>query len=203
MRQHVHQHAQQYAPGQVFLQRKTPVWSTDVKVSVSGKERRRALWSYPVWKFKVSYDVLRDGPSFRDVQRLYAFFNSMQGAAGQFLYYDHSDNRVSEEFFGLGDGATTIFQLTRSIVVGAISYTEPVFALNGAPSVLVDGVPTDVTPLDNGRVQFAVAPASAARLNWSGGYFFHCRFEADELDVGQQMLGLWEGSSLEFRTVKQ
>lgn len=191
-----------YTVGQTFLQRKVPLWSTDVKTSVSGKERRRALWSYPVWRYSVAYNVLRDGPSNLDLQRIYAFFNSMQGQAGQFLFFDRGDNTVSDQFFGTGDGSTTVFQATRSITVGGISCTEPVFAFEGPPVVRVNGAATGITVLANGRLQFASAPANGALLTWSGGYYFVCRFENDELDISQLMEGLWEGRGVDFRTVK-
>jgi hypothetical protein len=192
-----------YAVGQTFLQRKTPQWSTDVKVSVSGKERRRALWSYPVWRFSVAYDVLRDGPSNLELQRLYAFFNSMQGMAGEFLFWDRGDNTATDQFFAAGDGTTTTFQVTRTITVGGISAAEPVLAFNGTPVVSADGVETAVTVLDRGKVQFAAAPAIGARLSWTGQFYYRCRFEIDELDISQLMSGLWEGRGIDFHSVKQ
>lgn len=188
--------------GQTFLQLKTPMWSTDIKTSVSGRERRRALWSYPIWKFKVAYDVLRDGPAYRDVDRLFAFFNSMSGMAGRFQFYDHTANAVDNQIFAVGDGTTTTFQLTSSITVGAISCTEPVFALRGAPTVRVNGVETAVSLGALGKVTFSTAPTAGAALSWSGGFFYLCRFATDELDVEQMMLGLWAGNSVEFQTVK-
>lgn len=191
-----------YTVGQTFLQRKTPQWSTDVKTSVSGKERRRPLWSYPVWRFSVSYDVMRDGPSNLDLQRLYAFFNAKQGQAGEFLFWDRSDNKATDQFFALGTGVTTVFQVFRTLTIGGITATEPVQAFNGDPVVTVDGVETDITPLPGGKVQFASAPASGARLNWTGQFFFRCRFENDELDISQLMSGLWEGRGVDFRSLK-
>lgn len=191
-----------YTVGQTFLQRKTPMWSTDVKTSVSGKERRRALWSYPIWRFSVSYDVLRDAPSRLDLQRIHAFFNSMQGQAGEFLFWDRGDNTVTDSFFALGDGTTTTFQVMRTVTIGGISYSEPVHAFNGDPVVSVDGTPTDVTVPERGKVQFALAPADGSRLTWTGRFFWRCRFEADEMDISQLMSGLWQGRGLDFHTVK-
>jgi uncharacterized protein (TIGR02217 family) len=191
-----------YAAGRTFLQRKTPLWSTDVKTAVSGKERRRALWSYPVWRYSVGYNVLRDRPSAPDLERLFAFFCAMQGQAGEFLFFDRGDNAVTDQFFGTGDGTTTEFQVKRTIGVGGISFTEPVRAFNGDPVVLVDGVETSVVPTADGKVQFETAPANGAALNWSGSFFYRCRFEIDELDFAQLMTGLWEGRAVDFRTVK-
>lgn len=192
-----------YMPGRTFLQRKTPQWSTDVKTAVSGKERRRALWSYPIWRFSVGYGVLRDGPTLQEQQRLYAFFNSMQGMAGEFLFWDRDDNTASDMFFAVGDGTTTTFQVMRTIQIGGISAAEPVLAFNGDPQITVDGVDTDVTVGERGKVTFASAPSDGARLNWTGRFYYRCRFEIDELDISQLMSGLWEGNGIDFHTVKQ
>lgn len=191
-----------YAVGRTFLQRKTPIWSTDVKTAVSGKERRRALWSYPVWRYSVGYNVLRDRPAAPDLERLFAFFCTMQGQAGEFLFFDRGDNRADDEFFATGDGTTTEFQVTRTIGAGGITFTEPVRAFNGDPVVLVDGVETAVVSTETGKVQFDTAPADGAVLNWTGSFFYRCRFEIDELDINQLMSGLWEGRGVDFRTVK-
>lgn len=191
-----------YALGQTFIQRKTPVWSTDVKTSVSGKERRRALWSYPVWRYSVSYNVLRHLPATPDLDRLFAFFCTMQGQAGEFLFNDRSDYHAENHFFATGDGTTTEFQVTRTRGVGGITFTEPVRAFNGPPTVLVDGVDTEVVPSDDGKVTFDAAPADGAAIHWTGNWFQRCRFEIDELDIAQLMSGLWEGRGVDFRTVK-
>ena len=194
-----------YTVGQTFLQRKTPQWSTDVKRSVSGKERRRALWSYPVWRFSVAYDVVRTGsvtPEKPDLERLYAFFNAARGQAGEFLFWDRGDNSVTDQLFAVGDGTTTTFQVTRTISVGGISATEPVQAFNGWPTILVDGIVTDVSSALGGKVTFATPPANGARLNWTGRFYYRCRFEIDELDISQLMSGLWEGRGVDFCTVK-
>ena len=192
-----------YMVGRTFLQRKTPLWSTDIKTAVSGKERRRALWSYPVWRFSVSYGVLRDLPEKADLTRLYTFFNTMQGMAGEFLFWDRGDNTVTDQMFAVGDGTTTTFQINRPITTGGIVYSEPVFAFNGNPVITVNGVETAVTLLDLGKVQFAAAPASGALLNWTGQFFYRCRFEIDELDISQLMQGLWEGRGIDFRSFKR
>lgn len=191
-----------YSVGRTFLQLKTPVWSTDIKTSVSGKERRRALWSYPVWRFSVAYDVLRDAPTHLEMQRLFAFFNTMQGMAGEFLFWDRGDHDAAAQQFAIGDGTTTTFQVTRTIQVGGISAAEPVLAFNGTPVVTVNGVATAVTIGTRGKVTFATAPASGAVLAWTGQFFYRCRFEIDELDISQLMSGLWEGRGIDFRTVK-
>jgi hypothetical protein len=95
-------------------------------------------WSYPLWSFKVGYEVLRDAPTYAEQQKLLAFFNSHAGRYQSFFFYDPSDNTVSGQQFGTGDGSTRTFQLNRSITGGSLSFTEPVKALIN-PIVTVNG----------------------------------------------------------------
>ena len=189
--------------GQSFLGLKTPVWSTDTKTSVSGVERRRALWSIPIWKFKVSYEVLRDGPSYLELQRLYLFFNSHQGSFKEFFYFDRFDNAVVGQPFGVGDGVTSAFQLKRSTTIGTNTFSEPIMGVSGTPTIYVNGTATSaytVGPL--GILTFTTPPAAAAVLTWTGSFFFLCRFAKDELTTTQMMSGLWSEQGLEFQSVK-
>jgi uncharacterized protein (TIGR02217 family) len=189
-------------PGQVFVTKKSPTWSTDIKQAVSGRERRRQNWVYPLWNFQVQYEVLRDGPSFLEQQRLIAFFTAHAGQYQQFFYFDPSDNKVVNQPVGTGDGITTDFQLTRTFAAGRVSFTEPVRGLNGNPVVTVNGTATSVTAGAFGQIVFASPPATGAAIAWSGSFLFLCRFTQDNLDVQQMMAGLWSQSGLAFASVK-
>jgi uncharacterized protein (TIGR02217 family) len=192
-----------FLTGQTFLQLKTPVWSTKVDTSVSGVERRRALWSYPVYKFKVAYEVLRDDPNNLELTRLFAFFNTHQGSFREFFYYDHTDNTAIGQPFGTGDGVTTTFQITRTTGVGAVTFTEPVRGFSGTPQVFVNGVATTAFTIGAlGLITFATAPAAGAVLTWTGQFFFLCRFMKDEIDAQQMFASMWSNSGLEFMSVK-
>ena len=191
-----------FLAGQSFLQKKTPVWSTKVDTSVSGVERRRALWSYPVWKFKLSYEVLRSNPSYSELQRLYTFFNMKAGQFQSWFYFDPYDNTVSNQLIGYGDGSTTTFQLARSSTIGTITYTEPVRGVYGTPTVSVNGISTAYTIGTGGTVTFATAPAVGAYITWSGQFFFLCRFLSDELDAQQLLWGIYTAQGIEFQSVK-
>lgn len=192
-----------FMPGQSFLQLKTPVWSTDIQTSVSGRERRRQLWSFPKWRFKIAYEVLRDAPDKLELQKLFTFFNMHAGSYQEFFYYDHSDHSVVGQSIGTGNGVTTAFQLTRTMTMGAITFTEPVRAISGTPTVYVNGTPTTAYTVGAyGVITFTTPPAAAAVITWTGSFFFLCRFEKDELDAAQMMQGLWSNSGLDLVSVK-
>jgi hypothetical protein len=55
----------------------------------------------------------------------------MYGGFDTFLFTDPDDNAVAAQTFGVGDGDQDAFQLVRTLG----SFTEPVYDLNGAPSI--------------------------------------------------------------------
>lgn len=189
--------------GQNFLVSKRPTWSTGITTAISGRERRRKLWSYPRWQFKVSYEVIRDLPSTPDLQRLLAFFNMHGGRYQEFFFLDPTDNAVENEAFGTGDGITKAFQLTRTVSFGGISFTEPVGGVTGTPTVTINGATTSAFTIGaNGSITFTSAPAATASLAWSGRFLFACRFDQDDMDLAQMMTALWSLDGLAFLTVK-
>lgn len=190
-------------PGFGFVTSKKPQWSTIVSQASSGRERRRMAWSYPLWTFNIGYEVLRDGPGERELQKLYAFFNAHAGKYQEFFFFDPSDNAVADQPFGIGDGNTRTFQLSRTIGAGNLAYSEPIRGVANAPVVKIAGAATTgyaIGPL--GQITFAVAPASGLPLSWSGNFMFLCRFDQDDMDTAQMMQGLWSQSGLSFVTVK-
>lgn len=190
--------------GQMFLQHKTPVWSTKTDMSVSGIERRRAMWSYPIWRFKVGYEFLFDTPSAPEINKLHTFFNAHLGGYKTWFFYDRTDNTALSQAFGTGDGVKTTFQLSRTRSYGGITFTEPVRGISGTPTIYINGTPTSAYTIGAyGAITFTTPPAAGAVLSWSGKYFFLCRFLKDELDTSQMMNSLWNGSGIEFQTVKK
>jgi uncharacterized protein (TIGR02217 family) len=181
---------------------KTPLWSTVVQQSVSGKEVRTALQLFPRYKFQLTYEVLRASAAYPEYQTLIDFFNARQGPYDDFLFADPNDNAVAAQQFGTGDGTTTAFQLLRPLKAGG--YLEPVQNLNGTPSIYKAGVlqPSGFTVGATGIVTFGTAPASGAVLTWTGNYYFRCRFVNDSAEFEQFMQDLWRLGKIEFISVK-
>ena len=185
-------------PGQSVQVTKAPSWSTKTKRATSGRERRTALWPYPLWTFSLSYEVVRHRPTNDELAVLWEFFNTVQGQFGAWLFVDPSDCQAASHAFGVGDGATATFQLTRAIR----TWSEPVYAVY-QPVILVGGTPTTAfTLVPNGAVQFASPPAAGAALTWSGYFYFGCRFSQDDLSFEQIVSQLWSGKALKFTSVR-
>lgn len=190
-------------PGQQFLSLKTPIWSTQVAESTSGRERRRQVWSYPRWSFEVSFEFLRDTVTQDELNKIRVFFNNTAGMYSDFGYLDPYDNTVSNMPFGTGDGVTKKFQITRTTTAGGLSFTEPLFAFVGTPVIYKAGVPTSAFTISDGMVTFTTAPASGAALTWTGQFMFLCRFDSDQMSPAQMMAQLWSLDGLTFKSVKK
>lgn len=179
---------------------KTPMWSTSTMKSVSGRELRLANYSYPIWKFKLSYEVLRAQPLFVELQSLMSFFNRVQGQFDTFLYSDPSDYTATAQYIGTGNGTTTTFQLMRTL--GA--FVEPVTAPDITHcTIYVNGSPvTATTSAATGLTTLASAPTAGQTVTWSGQFYFRCSFLDDYIDFENFMLDLWSAKSVQFKSVK-
>ncbi len=183
---------------------KRPTWSTRVASHVSGREARTALYSYPLYEFEVTFDGLASdatwpGLGSNSLQSLMGLYLQCQGQFGTFLYTDPTDNTVTGQGIGVGDGSATTFTLVRTLG----GFIEPVSWALTVANVRTDGVATSVWTLGQpNTLNFATAPASGAAIVADITYAFQCRFLDDQNDFEEFMQGLWTVQSLKFRSVK-
>lgn len=202
-------------PGQSITVSKAPKWSTKVKRAASGRERRTALWPYPLWQFELSHDVVRHRPTNDELAALWAFHNTVQGQYLPWLFLDPTDCQNYDPlgaasqtpgFLGTGDGATTTFQVQRYLAAasqaGTAGVLEPVYAPFGM-QVFVNGTATTAYSIGpNGKLTFAAAPAAGAVLTWTGYFYFGCRFLQDDLTFEQLASQLWSGKAIKFTSLR-
>lgn len=183
---------------------KSPMWKTEVQESVSGKELRTSFMSYPRWQFTLTYDFLRSASAYKELQQLADFFNARQGSFDDFLFNDVTDNSVTLEQFGTGDGSTTDYQLLRRLYTSG--FNEPIQNLNAAPAIYVNGVlktvTTDYTVSSTGLVSFVVAPTVGHVIAWTGTFYYRCRFLKDSLEFDNFMRDLWSLKKVELKSIK-
>jgi uncharacterized protein (TIGR02217 family) len=186
-------------PGLAWDRARAPLWSTTVKRSVGGREYRAANWSYPLYQYKLNYEVLRQAEE-QEYEELLGFINARQGSFDTFLYLDTWNRQVTAQVFAVGDGATTQFQLVRTF--GGV--VEPVLGIVTTPQIFVNGVlqVSGVTVSAEGVVTFTSPPAAAASLTWTGTYYWRCRFMKDSYEFNEMLYGLHELQGLSFVTVK-
>lgn len=103
---------------------KTPSYSTANLRAASGRSTRGSFQAYPAWRFTLSYEFLRGGNGYDELQELVGFFNARRGGWDTFLYRDPSDYTVTDQALGVGDSVTTEFRFVRSLG----GFVEPVLA---------------------------------------------------------------------------
>jgi len=184
-------------PGLNWSNKKTPIWSTNIQTSSSGKELRASYFSYPKWQFSLSYEFLRENGE-AELQALIGLFNQCRGSFDTFLYSDPDDNSVVDQIFGIGDGVNTQFGLVRSYA----GFVEPIMAVNGTPTIKKAGVVTSGYTITNNVVTFATPPANGQQLTWTGSFYFKCRFLQDSMEFEQFLYHLWTAKKVEFVSVK-
>lgn len=165
---------------------KYPLFNTLVQTPVAFiGETRIGKAPFCRWQFEMTFPLLKG--SFNDptssLATVMGFYMQMGGQAASWLYDDPYDNTIlssAPATFGIGDGITTAFQISRPI--GA--YADIIQNFNGAPSIYkagslqVSGYSIDT----RGNITFTSPPALNAVLAWSGKFFFRCRFLKDMAD---------------------
>jgi uncharacterized protein (TIGR02217 family) len=178
---------------------RTPINSTSREVAVSGKEARFALWSYPRYRYELTFDYLSsDASKSQDWQALEGFWKKVYGPANPFLFTLPDDSAATDQQFWIGDGLTTQVQLVRTMA----GFTEPVFAPN-IVNVKIDGVPTSSYTLGAlGVLTFTAPPATGKVCTWTGTFSWYCRFDDDEVSFRNLYSLFWQLERLSFTTAK-
>lgn len=189
---------------------RSPIWNTISQTSIAGVDAPNEPWTYPRYRYKLSYQFLRQAAAYGELQTLMGFFNTVGGKYGVFMYDDpQDDTTIADQSFGTGDLVTTTFQLVRT----RGTFVEPVFAVNAITNLKVNGVPktgggVDYSVSNKGVITFNAAPAAAATLTWTGTYLWFCRFDNDQLDFTQFTAAadrqgpLWSATDVTFTTIK-
>lgn len=193
--------------GLSFENVRTPIWRTGNQEALSGKESRINYRQYPLYRFDLMYELLRDNVSPSELKALVGLFNEMQGSFDTFLFTDPAFNSVTDEPFGTGNGSTQDFQLiAKYAYASGPGLSEIIQNLNGSIVVKDNGVvktlTTDYTIGATGLIHFVTAPVSGHALTWTGSFYYRCRFMEDELSVTQFLTNWWKSGSISLRTVK-
>ena len=101
---------------------------------------------------------------------------------------------------GIGDGATTVFTLVRTLG----GFTDPVGWATTLSNVYLNGVAqtSGVSLLAPNMLTLAIAPGAGVVITADFSYAFQCRFLDDQNDFENFASGLWTVQSLKFRSVK-
>lgn len=160
---------------------------TEVVTLASGFERRSTPWAHGRRRYLIGAGVR----SLDDAAALVAFFEGRRGRLHGFRFRDFADFKScapsgavspTDQPLGVGDGAATVFALTKAYADLARPIAKPVA---GTVRVAVDGIETgDFTvDLTTGRVMLATAPGSGAVLTAGFEFDTPVRFDTDRIDV--------------------
>ena len=178
-------------------------WSTVVNQGFSGQEYRNRNWANSRGKWTIDLQT----PSPNQVssraafmQLLLAFHMVVGGKADAFRLKDHTDSGwTTPQTLGVGNGSTTVFQLTKTYTIGGRSYvkniTKPVWstvndyqgnALANSVTISLNGTNTSAFTLDatTGLVTMTSAPAGGVVVTSpSGSFHYPVRFDTDDLPM--------------------
>ncbi len=166
-----------------------PGFRTDIEDMVNGYEKRNGGWSQGRHAFRLGFQQLSP-EAFRTIKDHHGICRGMLHA---FLFQDGMDPVAVDEPFGVGDGATETFQLSKLSVGDGQEYRRIVTALYApagdgdaspvTPVVTADGDPTTAFTVDRDRglITFDSAPSPGEVLRWSAPFSLWVRLDSDEL----------------------
>lgn len=171
-----------------------PERRTEVVTLASGFEERNATWAHS----RRSYDAGLGLRSADDIHEVLAFFEARMGKLYGFRWKDWADCKscapsetpaATDQFLGSGDGAETVFALTRTYVSGPASYERPIVKpAAGSVRVAVDGAELTegadfAVDATTGLVTLNAPPLAGQAV--TAGFEFHvpARFDTDRIEV--------------------
>lgn len=169
---------------------RVPEYASIIQRESGGRELRVNTQGFAVYRYRYTYDFLRQYAAGDEAQTLFAFFKTHRGSWDSFLFTDPYNSSVTAQSFGTGDGTTTVFYLTDEM-------TERVSAVNGTASIYKAGVLQTITThytIDTAtaKVTFVTAPTAGQALTWTGAFYRRVRFASDSLSVSRRGHQIWQ-----------
>lgn len=171
-----------------------PERRTEVVALVNGFEERNTPWA----EARRRYDAGVSLRSLDDIEDLITFFEARQGQLHGFRWKDWSDYKscrssvaigFEDQRIGVGDGATFLFQLTKTYASGPASQVRRVVKpVQGTVRVglqgdeLHEGVHYTVD-WETGQVRFVTAPALTEQVTAGFEFDVPVRFDTDRIQV--------------------
>lgn len=201
-------HEVQFPTGISYGARGGPGHNTAVDELDSGAEERIARWSSP----RAAYDVAYGIKTQADLAEVVAFARAREGAFHGFRFKDWSDFTTrtdgisaptnADADLGVGDGATTEFQLVKTYSSGGTTKTRRIEKpVSGSVVVSVAGVAqtegVDFTVnTTTGLVTFAVAPTVGQTVRAGCRFDVPVRFGKEVDEILEVSLDAYEAGSI-------
>lgn len=169
-----------------------PERRTEIVTLASGREVRNTRWA----DSRRRYDAGSGVKSLDDLHAVIAFFEERRGRLHGFRFRDRADSKScppgaapapGDQRIGTGDGATRVFQLTKSYGGAFSPYVRTIEKpVAGSVTAAVNGVARPVTvDTATGRITFAPADTPPPGAVVTAGFQFDVpvRFDTDVLTV--------------------
>jgi len=169
-----------------------PERRTQIVELASGAEERNASWANSRRRYDVAYGIRRAD----DLAAVVAFFEARNGRLHGFRFKDWADFKSclpsqtpgpANQPIGTGNGAATLFQLTKHYTSGAQSWTRAITKpVAGTVSIALNGTPQASgwsVSAATGLITFTTAPAAGVAITAGFEFDVPVRFDTDVLDV--------------------
>ena len=196
-------------PGLGFSFHKKPRFDVRLAAHATGRETRARKYQRPLFDFELTYDGLDanavatdnyGGLGEQSFQTLAGFFLQMQGQFAPFLFIDPTDNAVTGQALGTGDGSTVDFPFVRAIG----GWVGPVDAVTTVTGIFLNSV-RQLTGWVLSAVNvltFDTAPAAGVVVTASFAYGYACRFSDDVEDFEEFMAMLMAAKTIKLQGVR-
>lgn len=189
-------------------------FGTKTQTADNRRETRIPAWTYPEWRWTLTWNVLRDDRNipanqtptapYHELKTIEGFFLQRRGSYEAFWFDDPTDRLID----GTSDGvrqtiiASSPAGVTDYRVVRARGgFVEPVGAINAMTlyddGVVVAGGNYQINVPYDGWIRFSGAPGAGSVLKWAGTFYHKVRFFEDAVDFDQFMYDLYQ-----LRTVR-
>jgi uncharacterized protein (TIGR02217 family) len=173
-----------------------PERRTDIVTLGSGREERNARWAHSRRRYDAGYGI----KTFDALAAVVAFFEERRGRLYGFRWRDRLDHSsalpgasvaATDQAIGLGDGATSTFQLVNTYGAVYAPYARPIVKpVGGSVRVAVDGVEAGegtafTCDTTTGIVTFQPGHVPEPGAAVTAGFLFDVpvRFDTDYLEV--------------------
>lgn len=173
-----------------------PERRTEIVTLGSNRESRNARWAHSRPRYEAGYGV----KTLAQLSQVIDFFEERRGRLYGFRWRDRADfascrpgatPAPSDQLIGRGDGARTIFPLTKTYGGSFSPYVRTIAKpVAGSVRIAVNGSEQSATQFSvdptTGLVAFGVAPGANASV--TAGYLFDTpvRFDTDYLEIDLQ-----------------
>lgn len=153
----------------------------------SGNEQRLQAWEYPLSKWNVGGKLLVNAEDIRTWEYIQSFFVARQGSLKGFYYKDLNDWQATNEAIGIGDGATTEYQLIKTYATnsGTPFVRKITRIIQDSLTVSINDSTTSqfTVNLLTGKIVFDNPVGSQNQIKASYDFVVPARFLEDELPV--------------------